>query len=106
MEEIQPRLPQAIETALFRIAQEALTNVAKHAKAKQVRIELEAGERSVLLRIIDDGAGFDFPAMRLDSTKRGVGLVDMRERAEAIGGRIWVDCEPGKGTQVAVEVPR
>lgn len=104
--EIQPRLPPAAETALFRIAQEALTNVAKHANAKNVAVELVTGQESVVLRIVDDGAGFDFATMRLDPTKHGVGLVDMRERAEAIGGRIWVECQVGAGTVVAVEVPR
>lgn len=102
--ELQPRLPQDTETALFRIAQEALTNIAKHSRATAVWIELRELPDRVVLTISDDGVGFDFVAMRRDPTKTGVGLVDMRERAEAIGGRIWVECEPGMGTQVKVEV--
>jgi signal transduction histidine kinase len=106
VQEIQPRLSQDVETALFRIAQEALTNVAKHAQAREVVVELEQRDDRVVLTVTDDGTGFDFPAMRRDPTKTGVGLVDMRERAEALGGRIWVECEPGRGTQVQVHVPR
>lgn len=105
-EEVEPRLPQPTETALFRIAQEALTNVAKHAHARQVNIQLEARHANVTLKIIDDGIGFDFPAMRRNNDKTGVGLVDMRERAEGVGGRIWVECQPGEGTRVLIDVPR
>jgi signal transduction histidine kinase len=101
-----PRLPQSIETALFRITQEALTNVAKHAHARNVFVVLQVQEHLVSLSIIDDGVGFDFPQMRRDSTKHGVGLVDMRERAEAIGGNLWVECQPGRGTQVTVQVSK
>ncbi len=105
-DELETRLPQAIETALFRIAQEALTNVAKHARAQHVEIVLRANPEQVILTIKDDGVGFDFPAMRRDASQRGVGLVDMRERAEAIGGRLWVECKIGQGTLVQVQVPR
>jgi signal transduction histidine kinase len=106
IQDIQPRLPPDVETSLFRIAQEALTNVAKHAGARQFIVRLEQQDRHVVLAIIDDGVGFDFGAMRLDRTKTGVGIVDMRERAEAIGGQIWIDCQIGKGTRVRVQVPR
>lgn len=106
LEEIQPRLPQEAETALFRIAQEALTNVAKHAQARHVSVRLAAQRDAVLMTIEDDGRGFNFATMRRDPTKRGVGLVDMRERAEAIGGTVWVECEVGKGTRVQVQVAR
>lgn len=105
VQELAPRLPQGAETALFRIAQEALTNVAKHAHAQTVGVELQRQGRVVQLTVADDGDGFDFVAMRRDPSKHGVGIVDMRERAEAIGGRMWVECTPGVGTKVQVQVP-
>lgn len=105
-EDIAPRLPLDAETALFRIAQEALTNIAKHAHAKHVRLELQAQATHIELTVADDGAGFDFPTMRQDPTKHGVGLVDMRERAEMMHGRLWVECKIGQGTRVSVRVPR
>ncbi len=106
IQDIQPRLQQSVETALFRITQEALTNVAKHAHAKNVTLRLEENKQRIVLVIHDDGVGFDFPSMRRDPSKNGIGLVDMRERAEAIGGRLWVECAIGKGTRVTVEIAR
>lgn len=87
--------------ALFRIAQEALSNIAKHANAKKVRLLLESDERELALTICDDGAGFDpgaAPATRW-------GMTAMRERALAAGGRLEVDSAPGKGTTVRAAVP-
>lgn len=99
-EELTPRLPPAVETALFRIAQEALTNVARHAQASQVTVTLERVDGGIRLVIADDGVGFD-PAVR---RRGGWGLMTMRERAEAVGGRLRLDSAPGKGTRVVVEV--
>lgn len=99
-EELTPRLPPAVETALFRIAQEALTNVARHAQASQVTVTLEHVDGGIRLVIADDGVGFD-PAVR---RRGGWGLMTMRERAEAVGGRLRLDSAPGKGTRVVVEV--
>lgn len=104
--ELTPRLPAAVETALFRIAQEALTNVAKHAQAKQVTLTLEALDELARLIIADDGIGF-FPTDPYRSGEhRGLGLDSLRERAEAAGGRLAVESAPGQGTRVIVEVPR
>jgi two-component system sensor histidine kinase UhpB len=87
--------------ALFRIAQEALNNVAKHAGAKLVRIGLSLEGEEVNLTIADDGSGFD-----VTQAPRGRwGMSTMRERAEAAGGRFMVDSVPGKGTTVRVAVP-
>ncbi|MDH7486386.1 MAG: PAS domain S-box protein [Anaerolineae bacterium] len=101
-QEPAPRLPPAVETALFRIVQEALTNVAKHAQARQVTVTLEPVDGGARLSIADDGVGFD-PTVR---RRAGWGLMTMRERAQAVGGHLRVDSAPGKGTRVVVEVPK
>jgi len=89
--------------ALFRIAQEALNNVAKHAGARQVRIELAGEAEEVVLRVADDGAGFD-PAAAAHGKRWG--MKTMRERAEAGGGRLEVASAPGEGTIVRASVRR
>jgi PAS domain S-box-containing protein len=87
--------------ALFRIAQEALNNVLKHAQAKSVAIEVSLADGKVLLGVSDDGRGFE-PA----SAPRGRwGMTTMRERAQAAGGELIVQSEPGKGTRVQAKVP-
>jgi PAS domain S-box-containing protein len=88
--------------ALFRIAQEALNNVAKHAGAKHVRVELACEAEEIVIRVADDGAGFDPAAAH---GKRW-GMKTMRERAEAAGGRLEVDSAPGEGTTVRASVRR
>lgn len=100
------RLTAAAEIGLFRIFQEALTNVAKHAQAGQVRVTLEEKEDEYRLVIADDGLGFD-PAIVTGgpSSSRRLGLLTMRERAQAIGGRFQIESQPGWGTRVIVEVP-
>ena len=95
------RLPAKLETAVFRITQEALTNVVKHAQATTVRITFAYGERSVALAIEDDGRGF--------SEERGAGggfgLVGMRERVASVNGALDIDSTRGAGTRLAVEIP-
>ncbi|WP_147653607.1 sensor histidine kinase [Vulcaniibacterium gelatinicum] len=97
-----PRLPAEVETALFRIAQEALTNVAKHARASAVELSLRAVADGVRLRIADDGCGFD-PAVRARGPRRHWGMEVMRDRAESVGARMLVDAAPGHGTRIEVE---
>jgi signal transduction histidine kinase len=97
--ELAPRLAPDVESALFRIAQEALTNVARHTHAKTVTLTLERADGGAQLIIADDGAGFD-PAR---DAPRGWGMITMRERAESVGGRMRVESAPGKGTRVIVE---
>lgn len=104
-EESISRLPPAVEMALFRIFQEALTNVAKHARASQVNVTLKEVNRMVQLTISDDGVGFDSTDRRLKE-KPGWGLITIGERAKALGGYLCVESVPGKGTQVIVKVPR
>ncbi|MBU4143135.1 GAF domain-containing protein [Patescibacteria group bacterium] len=100
---LTPRLPLEVETGLFRITQEALNNVVKHAQAKRVTMTLESVAGRVRLTIADDGVGFD-PKAKLQSKKQmNWGLITMRERAHAIGGDLRIETEPGKGTKVIVE---
>lgn len=97
------QLPDEINTVLFRITQESLTNIEKHAAASQVQLRLVFGAQGLRLRIIDDGSGFDEQAVRLDP-RRGIGLRNMRERVESIGGRFSVTSHSGR-TQVVADVP-
>ncbi|KKM03963.1 hypothetical protein LCGC14_1769170 [marine sediment metagenome] len=102
----QQRLPAAMETALFRIAQEAINNVAKHAGASNVGIRLEFTGTSVSLVVEDDGQGFDMKAVAESKDKsRGLGLLGMRERAALLGGKATIESQSGRGTRVAVEIP-
>jgi signal transduction histidine kinase len=94
------RLPSEAETALYRIVQEALTNILKHAEARHISVSLARKPGSVTAVIEDDGRGFD-PARRVE----GLGLLGMRERIALIGGRVAVESRPGAGTTIAVEVP-
>jgi two-component system sensor histidine kinase UhpB len=92
-----------VELALFRVAQEALNNVARHAHARHVTIALEEAAGCVVLTIRDDGVGFD----REDPAERpGYGFITMRERADALGGTFEAFSEKGKGTRITVKVPR
>ncbi|WP_077034241.1 cache domain-containing protein [Pelomonas sp. KK5] len=98
-------LPDEIKTALFRVSQEALTNIAKHAQARHIRIELDYAAERVELRIADDGRGFDFARSQQDAT-RGIGLRNMRERLASIGGDFKVRTAPGAGTTLVASVAR
>lgn len=101
-----PRLALAVESALFRIAQEALTNVAKHAQATKVTITYEQRAGVARLTITDDGIGFEQTSLSTPKEGQGWGLVSMRERAEATGGRCEIKTQQGEGTQVVVEIGR
>ncbi|MCZ7574282.1 MAG: histidine kinase [Ardenticatenaceae bacterium] len=100
------RLPEELETVLFRITQEAVGNIARHAGATQVNIQLSRRDGRVCLTIEDDGAGFDPEAVRpaRDGT-RGLGLASMRERASLAGGEVHIRSQAGHGTRIEVEVP-
>jgi signal transduction histidine kinase len=95
------RLPPEVETALYRIVQEALTNVVKHARARSVSVVLGEKAHAATLVVEDDGGGFD-PARPRDG---GLGLLGMRERIELVGGRLTVESRPGAGTTLVAEVP-
>ncbi len=96
------RLPKDMATSLYRIVQEAIANVIRHAEASNVGIILERGENRVKLFIEDDGIGFDPDQLEI---KHRLGLVGMRERAEMLGGTLTVESSPGRGTLIIVEVP-
>ena len=100
------RLPPEVETTLYRIAQEAITNVAKHAQATQATVMVEAEGGTVRLVIADDGVGFDSTCAAQTGEPQGWGLITMCERAEAMGGHCEIESHPGEGTQVVVEVAR
>lgn len=101
--EPQPRLSPTEEIALFRIAQEALNNIVKHAKASECSIGLGQNAYSVVLSISDDGVGFD-TARKPIMGGYGMGTTTMRERAEAIGARLSLESAPGAGTRITVEL--
>lgn len=97
-------LPAELQTLLFRIAQEALANCAKHAAADTVRVELRRSDKGVSLRIADDGRGFDPERLGQANVTPGLGLITMRERAELAGGRFMLRSAPGAGTEIEVEL--
>jgi signal transduction histidine kinase len=95
-------IPKDIAIALFRVVQEGLTNIVRHAHAKQVHLELSTSSSGYLLKLTDDGQGFDAK----DPTFRwSHGLTGMRHRVRALGGRFTIDSNPGNGTTVFVQVP-
>ncbi|WP_411146134.1 GAF domain-containing sensor histidine kinase [Streptomyces sp. x-80] len=96
-------LPSAQEEALLRVAQEALHNALRHSGAGHVAVTLARHGQGALLRIADDGRGFETRAVR--RAGRHLGLVSMRDRAGSVGGTLTVESEPGKGTTVKMEVP-
>ncbi len=99
------RLPRDVETILFRVTQEALTNIARHAHATHAWINLMCDDDSVILQIEDDGLGFD-PAAEFDENKQiGWGLMGIQERVKPVGGDVQICSESGKGTRLIVEVP-
>src|SRR6185436_2150539 len=90
-------------TVLFRVTQEALNNIDKHAAASHIALRLAFGAGGVRLRVIDDGRGFDVGAVQ-QHPRRGIGLRNMRERLASIGGSLNVASKPGR-TEVVADVP-
>jgi len=97
----EPELPEPIATAMFRILQEALTNVIRHAGADRVEVVLESDDASVALTVVDNGRGFDPKA----PGGAGFGLLGMRERVRSFGGVLDVSSAPGDGTAIRVALP-
>ncbi|HWP83396.1 MAG TPA: histidine kinase [Bacteroidota bacterium] len=105
-EEKTPPFDKHVEIALYRIAQEALSNVLKHSRAKRLTVRLAHINRSVELSVHDDGTGFDIASFHGQTVgEQHVGLLSMRERAELLGGRFEIQTAPGKGTSVRVQIP-
>jgi signal transduction histidine kinase len=100
------RLPPHVEVTLFRIAQEAISNIAQHAGAEFVSITLDFDSDAIKLTVEDDGRGFDSTAVLSGKyDKRGLGLLGMMERAEALGGNFTIKSQPRKGTQISIKIP-
>jgi PAS domain S-box-containing protein len=100
------RLPATAETALYRIVQEALTNVARHSRAKSVRIVIECDPSTIRATVEDDGVGFDRDALlRSPDARKHLGLTGMEERAALLNGAVTIESRPGAGTVVRVHVP-
>ena len=101
-----PRLPEEMEQNLFRIAQEAFNNVAKHAQATELTITLAAEEQHVQLTLADNGRGMVLPDLATGEQSEGWGVLIMRERVESMGGRFEIHSAPAQGTTISVEVAR
>jgi PAS domain S-box-containing protein len=103
--ELDGRLDPVVETALFRVAQQALANVVDHAGATRALVAIECVPSGVVLRVSDDGRGFDPDHVQVLADIAHFGLIAMRERVEALGGRFRVTTAPGKGTVVEAKLP-
>jgi signal transduction histidine kinase len=101
-EHANPALDELVAVTLFRIAQEALTNVIRHAQASMIDIELKSAEGEVILMVSDNGVGI---ADRALDNIESLGIIGMRERAMLINGRLSIQATPGKGTTVTVTAP-
>jgi two-component system, NarL family, sensor kinase len=105
-EGMDERTDRDMENLVFRLVQEALTNVAKHARAPMVRVHLRRGGEWLFLRVEDRGAGFDAAEfLRSTDEERGFGLRGMRDRVHLFAGHFTVRSEPGAGTTLEIEVP-
>jgi len=99
------RMPSAVESALYRTVQEALTNVVKHADARVVRVRLRRNPRHVSCMVYDDGVGYPRGARAGFVPGNGLGLIGIRERAKALGGRLRIMSQRGRGTALIVRIP-
>jgi signal transduction histidine kinase len=100
------RLPSPIETALYRVVQEGLTNVLKHAQARRVSLIIQSSLDQVLAILEDDGRGFDADAAISSRGPRGrLGLLGMRERVALVGGTLTIESTPGRGTTIFARIP-
>lgn len=103
---IEEKLPAQIETALYRIIQETLNNVAKHSGAARVEVHLEHKDSTLCASITDNGKGFDLDkVLRPESPERGFGIIGMQERVSLLGGKIDIQSRPDYGTYVYIEIP-
>lgn len=105
VEDKENRLDPRTEIALFRIAQEAVSNILAHAHAHRARVSLAFGEERVVLAVEDDGVGFDPSDFARGNGTGSMGLLNMRERAELLGGTVTIETRPGGGTKVTADVP-
>jgi signal transduction histidine kinase len=100
------RLPSDLETTCFRVAQEALTNIVRYARARSVSVELERGAAELRLAVRDDGVGFDVAAARARAARgQSSGLLGMQERVDLLGGQMRIESAPGQGAAIFVWLP-
>lgn len=99
------RLSPVVETAIYRVVQEALTNAARHARATRVQVEVQLAGPAVRAMVQDDGQGFDVDAALARRGDRGLGLIGMRERVDALGGALSIVSGRGQGTTLSVVIP-
>lgn len=99
------RLPSSIETALYRVVQEALANVVKHAKATRALVQVQRDSGIITCSIGDDGIGFDVPAIMAKKGQGGLGLLGIRERLAVLGGTLQIDSQLGRGTGMFITIP-
>jgi signal transduction histidine kinase len=99
------RLPPAIEIGLYRVVQEALTNVTKHSRARSVRIELRASREGILCTVQDDGVGFNPEAALSRNGKKGLGLIGIQERLNVLNGTLHIKSQSGRGSKLSISVP-
>jgi len=100
------RFPPEVEVTLFRVAQGAIGNILEHSEAKNASIKLECNTNECVLRIEDDGMGFDVSKLtRVDPSGRGAGVFTMKERVSLVGGKCHIESRPDRGTRVVVKVP-
>jgi signal transduction histidine kinase len=102
---LSERFSSTTETALYRVVQEALTNIVKHAKAKSVWIHAWKEKQTLRCAIRDDGEGFDSHVVRAPGGRKGLGLIAMQERLSAIGGTFQINSNPGRGTEISISLP-
>jgi signal transduction histidine kinase len=102
---VSGRLPSTMETTLYRIVQEALNNIVKHANAKNVWIRAWQEKQVLFCSVRDDGTGFDARNVQKPDGRKGLGLVAMQERASAIGGTLRVESSPGRGSELSLRFP-
>jgi two-component system sensor histidine kinase UhpB len=102
---VQERLPSDVALALYRVAQESLSNATRHAQATNVEVLLERLPAHIVLQVCDDGVGFDPSAPQADGERHGLGLLGMRERMRMIGGQLTIRSAPGEGTTVVAQAP-
>jgi signal transduction histidine kinase len=103
---MEQRLSPETELTLFRVAQEAISNIVRHAEAKKVMIRLEYNSNECILSIEDDGKGFNVSEItRIEKDGRGAGLFGVRERTSAVGGKAYIESQPGKGTKAIAKIP-
>lgn len=99
------RFADDIETAIYRIVQEAATNAIRHGHAKALQVKLSSDARKVTIQIVDNGLGFDVDAVHADPTKNPFGMLSIHERAGFLGGKATITSQPTHGTKVLVTIP-